>query len=478
MTNKTNIILTLLILTLIGCSDDDSFTTSTANMLRFSSDTINMDTVFSHVPTATKTFWAYNKSGDGIRCTNVRLENGNQSGFRVNVDGTYLGEASGYQTNNVEIRNKDSIRVFVELTSPFNHNDVPQKITDNIVFSLESGVKQYVNLKAMSWDALSVNNLEIKKDTTISGTKPIIVYGGIKVDSGATLTIAQGTTLYFHDKAGIDVYGKLLCKGEVNNNIVFRGDRLDRMFDYLPYDNVSGQWKGIHFYDSSYDNVIDNTDIHSACDGIVCDSSDVNKSKLKLINSILHNSKGNCLLSYSSSIDVENCQITNSLNDCVAIYGGKTYFLHNTIAQFYPFDSNRGYALRFCNYLNDSLYPLYDFHCINTLITGYSDDVLLGQTKDSVTAFSYCFDNCLLRTPEMEKDTVKLINVLWEDVKDTTTTGIKNFIKIDTDNLRYDFRLDSISKAINAGNPKSSLDYDRLGIRRDDKPDIGCYEYK
>ena len=92
----------------VSCSDDDSFSLSTNHLLTFSTDTVKLDTVFSNVPTPTKTLWVFNRSGDGIRCVNVRLERGNQTGFRVNVDGTYLGEASGFQTSNVEIRNKDS----------------------------------------------------------------------------------------------------------------------------------------------------------------------------------------------------------------------------------------------------------------------------------------------------------------------------------------------------------------------------------
>ena len=69
-----------------GC-DDVSFSTSQANMRTCTADTVSLDTMFSTVPSSTRSFWVYNKSGDGIGCTSVRLERGNQSGFRVNVDG-------------------------------------------------------------------------------------------------------------------------------------------------------------------------------------------------------------------------------------------------------------------------------------------------------------------------------------------------------------------------------------------------------
>lgn len=151
------------------------------------------------------------------------MENGNQAGFRVNVDGAYLSPTSGFQVNDIEVRNKDSIRVFVELTSPVNNGDRPLKIEDNIIFTLESGVQQKVNLMAYSWDADMMRNVVIDKDSTLGGSaKPIIVYGGITVNDGATLTIVPGTTIFFHADAGMDVYGRLKCVGDAGNEITLR----------------------------------------------------------------------------------------------------------------------------------------------------------------------------------------------------------------------------------------------------------------
>lgn len=464
-----------------ACTDDDSFRLSPSNVLTFSMDTVRMDTVFSTVPTSTRSFWVYNKSGDGIRCTSVRLANGNQTGFRVNVDGEYLSPTSGYQVQNVEIRNKDSIRVFVELTSPTNGKDGPQLIEDNLVFTLESGVEQRINLNAYTWDAQLMRNVVINSDSTIGGgTKPIVIYGGLRVDSLATLHITAGTTLYFHSDAGINVYGRLVSEGAADNNIILRGDRTDKMFDYLPYDMVSGQWKGIVFHSSSYDNVINYTDIHSTFDGIVCDSSDVSKMKLQLFNSTVHNCQGYGLKTVSCKVDVRNCQITNTLQDCVAILGGNVNLTHCTIAQFYPFDSNRGVALRYANHSDDVKLPLERMDCVNTIVTGYGEDMVMGDNctvEGDTTMFNYRFINSILRTAKVEDDE-NIMGVIWEDVKDTATVlGEKNFRMVDIDMQRYDFHLDSLSYAINKADIEQSLPLDRDGNTRDELPDIGCYEF-
>lgn len=482
MGKKLSTICLLVAFTLFAaCTDDDSFSQSPSNVLTFSMDTVRMDTVFSTVPTSTRSFWVYNKSGDGIRCTSVRLANGNQTGFRVNVDGEYLSPTAGYQVQNVEIRNKDSIRVFVELTSPTNGKDGPQLIEDNLVFTLESGVEQRINLNAYTWDAQLMKNVVISSDSTIGGgTKPIVIYGGLRVDSLATLHITAGTTLYFHSDAGINVYGRLVSEGAADNNIILRGDRTDKMFDYLPYDMVSGQWKGIVFHSSSYDNVINYTDIHSTFDGIVCDSSDVSKMKLQLFNSTVHNCQGYGLKTVSCKVDVRNCQITNTLQDCVAILGGNVNLTHCTIAQFYPFDSNRGVALRYANHSDDVKLPLERMDCVNTIVTGYGEDMVMGDNctvEGDTTMFNYRFINSILRTAKVEDDE-NIMGVIWEDVKDTATVlGEKNFRMVDIDMQRYDFHLDSLSYAINKADIEQSLPLDRDGNTRDELPDIGCYEF-
>lgn len=456
-----------------SCADDE-YSFSSSDRLLFSEDTIRIDTVFSTIPTPTKSFWVYNNTRRNIRLQSVRLERGNQSGFRVNVDGVYLGQTSGYQTSEVEVLRKDSVRVFVELTAIGNGGAEYKELSDKIVFTTEGGATQNVHLSAYSWDATILRDPVISRDTTFSNDKPIVIFGSLKVDAMATLTLKAGTRLYFHDDSKLNVYGRLICKGEPDNEVVLRGYRLDKMFDYLPYDGVSGQWGGVHFFESSYDNQMDYTDLHSAYDGIVIDSCGVDKKTLEMTASTVHNCQGYGIYNKCSRLELRNCQLTNTLKDCLFINGGRTEIYNCTIAQFYPFDSNRGAALRFSNSS-----PL-QLQCDNSIITGYADYVLMGSRSDEAKNFAYEFRNSILRTPKVKTaDSVRFVNVVFENVKDTTSMGKKHFKNVNINNkLRYDFRLNSLSPAIDVADKETSLPTDRNGLPRDEKPDMGAFEYK
>lgn len=445
---KQTFLFLLILVSIWACSDDDSFTTSQTARLTFSTDTVKMDTVFSTIGTRTYDFWVFNNSQDGLRLKTVRLLSGNQSGFRVNVDGSYLDNTTGSVVNNLEIRKDDSIRVFVELTAKENLQLEAQKIEDDLVFTLESGVEQKVNLCGYAWDAVQWRDMVVSSDTLIESDKPIIIYGGITVDSLATLTF-RNTTLYFHDKAGVDVYGKLLAE-----NTVMRGDRLDHMFDYLPYDRVSGQWRGLLFHSSSYGNVIRQSEIRNAENALWCDSAGIDSDELRLYleETVVHNSKGYGLLTVNSRISALGCQFTNALGDCVAIFGGVAVFDKCTIAQFYPFSADRGAALSWANYWQDDTQPLtLDLQITDCIVTGYADDVVMADSTGTTEEVPYKFfiKHSLLRTPAVD-DTLKIVDVMWETPEDSIQ-GKQHFRLIDEENLIYDFRLDTLSTAHGMG---------------------------
>lgn len=437
--------LPILLLSLTGCSDDDTFTTSPSALLTFSVDTVRLDTVFSTVGSSTYTFWAYNHNDDGIRITQAYLRNRNQTGFRVNVDGSYLDNTTGSVVRDLEVRRNDSIRIFVELTAPRNMRDVAQQVSDDLVFLLESGVEQPMPLRGFAWDAQFVSDPLFTRDSTLRLTRPLVVYGTMKIAAGVTLTI-RNTQLFFHDKGGIEVEGTL-----ITDSVLMRGDRLDHMFTYLPYDRVSGQWGGITFRGTSFGNRLLHTEIRNATSAIVCDSAAVDPAmhRLYMERCVVHNSKGSGLTLYNTYAGLLNCQLSNALGDCLLVYGGVVIMQNCTLAQFYPFDAKRGVALRFFNRRDSFDYPLLQLQCTNTIITGYADDELMGTQDSEQAAFNYFFDHCLLRTPEVS-DTTHFRDILWDKPSDDFN-GKRHFQLVDEQNLKYDFHLDSISTAKGLG---------------------------
>ena len=66
---------------------------------------------------------------------------------------------------------------------------------------------------------------------------------------------------------------------------------------------------------------------------------------------------------------------------------------------------------------------------------------------DTTNVFEYQFRHTLLRTRKVETaDSVRFEHIIWETPKDSVQ-GKMHFRLIDEKNLKYDFRLDSLSTA-------------------------------
>lgn len=411
---------------LTACTDNDTFGTAVGNRLTFSEDTIRLDTLFSTVPSSTQAFWIHNWSNDGIRILTARLERGSQSGYRVNMDGIFLNPVG----TDFEIRKGDSLLVFVEVTTHMNYQKGPQLVEDNLILTLESGITQSVNLRTYSWDAQKLTNLVVSRDTVIQSSLPLILYGtGIVVEEGATLTL-RNTELYFHDGAGLYIEGQLEA-----DSCLFRGDRLDHMFDYLPYDRVTGQWVGINIAYTSKHNQFTNCEIRNSYYGLLCDST-----SLVLYNTIVHNSNGYGLAARHSNVELRYCQFTNSLDDCLLLLGCDAIVDHCTLAQFFPFSANRKAAF---NFANTSL-PM-TLLCTNTLVTGYAENVMVKETVNEQVPLDYHFTNCILRTDSVDAPE-HFEEIIWES-PESEVQGTQHFRNIDEEKLFYDFAIDSISPA-------------------------------
>ena len=96
---------------ILSCSDDEPITQPEAK-LEFSTDTLTFDTVFTAIGSATRLFKVYNRHQQPIVISQIRLDGGSLSNFRLNIDGNPTLE-----TTNLEVPAEDSIYIFAEVKS-------------------------------------------------------------------------------------------------------------------------------------------------------------------------------------------------------------------------------------------------------------------------------------------------------------------------------------------------------------------------
>ncbi len=478
-----------------GCSDDDNFTLDTSSRLTFESDTVRFDTVFSTIGSSTRRVKVYNPNDKGIRISSVTLASGGSSGFRINVDGH-----SGPSLADIEILKKDSLFLFAEVTVNPHDADSPVLVRDSIIFRLESGVSQQMILEAYGQDVVILRARDITADETFTSARPYLVYDSLTVQAGATLTLAAGTTLCFHAGAFLGVHGTLVCDGTLEQPVTFRGDRTDRLFSYLPYDRMDAQWGGITLYPESSGNSFEHADIHGGNWGIRCPQTTTDELKLRMTNSAIHNVAGDGLRLVGAAAVCLNSQFSNAGGNCVSLVGGTAQFVHCTLAQFYPWDSEQGSALYFTNTENDTIYPLEAADFYNCVITGRNADELAGNpAADSGAAFNASFPNSLVNIHLTGNEPDSILNMFSASVneyelfpsasgssgttaagEDSRVYGRLNFRLIDDAVYSYDFQLDSLSNArgIGSGDYVTLCPTDKNGKPRPaSHPDAGCYQF-
>lgn len=452
-----------------ACENNISYSGNPNDKLHFSADTLRFDTVFTTVGSATKLLKVYNPNKQALIIENIRLENHPNSGFRMNVDGM-----SGAEFSNIEILSGDSLFVFVEVTvNPTSVNN-PVLIEDHIRFR-RAGAEQAVLLEAYGQDAHIWRKKIIDKDTTFTGEKPFLLYDSLIVNRGVTLTIEENARFFFHRDVGFFVNGAVIAQGTVQHPIVFRGDRSDNLVGDISYDLAPGQWQGIEIDSLSFGNHFENVRIRNAKIGLLCKPSVETQKKAILTNVVIHNNSSDGLSANNCDIDAYNSQITNAGGTTVRLTGGKYDFIHCTIANHFNWEPRRGATLALANKAKDTPIPLLSCRFVNTIIDGSQVDEISYTNSDDSTPFNYLFVSCQIKAKIQEINKPNYVNVLW-------ATTEKTFRRLNEENDRiYDFRLDSLSVAINAADRQYSLTLplDLNGVSRlsDTAPDMGCYEF-
>lgn len=464
------LVLVLLSVLHTGCTNDVQFTVNPDCTLSFSADTVRMDTVFTGQTSASASLMIYNQNNAAIR-TDVVLAGGTSSPFRVNIDGE-----GGHQIAGLELLKGDSLFCFVSVNIPASAVGEPFKCLDSLLFIMESGVVQRIILEADGQNAVRLQSCTIGSDKTLTAQLPYIVTDTLRVMPGATLTLMPGTRLFFHQKAVLDVQGRIVACGTKDSMILMRGDRLDDMLRDLPYDLLSGQWGGIVLGGDSYDNLFSHCDIHGGTFGIRADSSACDGLKFRMHSSVLHNVDGNGIEASGCRIEVANSQITNAGAYCVDLAGGKADFAFCTIASFSIWNVGKG-AVRITDSRGTSRFNLETATFRDCIITGRHTDEWVVELPDSVSRKPlYSVSNSLVMT--MDTTNTHFHDVVFENGSHGRY-GPDNFKNNTLVGYRSEFRLDSLSRARGIADTLSLLwPVDLAGVPRPQgRADAGCYQF-
>ena len=496
-----------------SCRQDFIFAPSSGN-LSFSKDTVYLDTIFSNIGSSTYTLKVYNTSDEDILIPSIKLSKGQESNYRMNVDGLIgNGALIGKEFENIELLARDSMYVFIETTIdifPLVENETQFLYTDVIVFENTSGV-QKVELVTLVRDAVFifpnrdsegvVETLAFDTDgdgvddetsvrgrflqdseLTFTNEKPYVVYGYAAVGDGKTLNINPGARIHFHEDSGLLITNNAslhvnglpsLDLELLENEVVFEGDRLEPL-----YENVPGQWQTIWLFSGSTENVINYATIKNGTIGVLSDGNQQDPTKLEINNSQVYNQSNFGILGRATSIIAENIVINNSgLSSFAGTVGGNYNVTHSTIANYWTSSFRQYPALLLNNFIVDSentvtTNPLVAANFTNCIIYGNDSPELFLENKNS-DDFNFKFTNSLIyfddpngnfSSPEYDfSDTTLYENVIFNNNP--------QFLDPFNNKLNIPFGSPAEGAGIFSGNSTKDI----TNTTRNSPPDLGPY---
>lgn len=431
--------------------------------LRFSTDTVIFDTVFSTIGSITKRLKVYNPNERAVEIDEVSLGRGESSSYRLWVQ----GEEQEKVTDQI-LYGGDSLLLLVEVTIDPEDENLPFLVKDSVVFKT---ARTLHDVKLVSWgqDAHFFRSngrfsvLDCQSRWTAD--RPYVIYDSLYVEADCELVIEEGCQIYFNKGAGLYVSGQLQIEGTVAEPVILQSVRLDGN-----YEKASGQWQGVVFLEGSRNNTIFNTSIRNADVGLWLNTFDEDDiPDLTLKNVRLENMSSAGILAvnsdlYAANLLANHCETFSALH----LGGGNYTYEHCTLVgdgSAFGNDESLVFSDQLNNPGNDSLIvnPM-SIRLVNSIVWGNLEEELLISNSGGMPVEIDIHHN-ILRTKSEFLDKDK--NLL------TTAAAFPRFVAP----ADYDYRLDSLSPAVDYGT-KLLIEKDLEGFIRDEKPDVGAYEWK
>lgn len=449
---------------LVSCSKDIEFGTPISK-LKFSADTLFMDTVFNQVRSETYDVKVYNTGDGDAMIPKISLEGGASSLYRINVDGR-----PGTEFTNIPLRAHDSLYIFVEIAPQTN---VSQAIAeDRILFSTSSG-DQHVTLFSVIEDAdfyISTKDHPkvIAQNTVWDNSKAKVIFGDLTVADGKTLTIQKGTKVYFHKNSGLNISknAQLIANGTLDQQVVFRGDRSDPRYDSLP-----ANWNGIKVLDNAHID-FNYAKLQGGFTGL-----ELHNATANLKNTIVQNFQNYGILGIGSKITGENLVMNNAGDATFGIFGGGTYqLIQSSLANYWPYATGgNADVLYVSNEYDDGSQKIFgalNLKLQNSILYSNRQNAINLQPADGQT-FTYLIQNCLLNyDPNLTKFAF--------DGNPSILNSIKNedplFSNSGSQKLNLRLKKDSPAEGKGDGSVANAAPFDFSGVSRTTSPNLGAYQ--
>ncbi len=444
-----------------SCKKDKLLTSG--GSLSFSTDTLKFDTVFTSLGSATRQLKLYNLENSPIKISNIKIQHGDASPFRLNADGI-----AGKSIDDILIAPNDSIYIFVAVTVNPNVDSLPFIIEDKIIVTLNE--KEYdMDLQAYGQNAHYFDD-EYISTSTWQNDKPYVILNSCAIDTGETLTIQKGCRIYVNQNAKLFVLGTLLSFGTKEDSVIFQGDRLDR--DYFNYKDYPGEWQGIYFKSISSGSKLNYTVLKNGGGQDATIFLEESPNRLLTMNNCeLYNSLNFGIFAYNSNFQANNCLIHTCGQQNVAMVKGGNYEMNYcTLATFggIGFNHTKYNVFVALNYF-DTEFPLYESGNLevrlnNCIIYGPNENEVFFNKKSGGTFFAET-KNCILKQKDGLHADVLKINTLF------------NQDPIFEDIGKWDFHVRTSSPAKNNGVPIAAFPLDlENNTRNATQPTIGCFE--
>jgi hypothetical protein len=465
-----------------SCKKENPISNDPSLKLSFSTDTLLFDTVFTSLGSTTHHLMIYNKHDDDLKISSIRLLGGEDSPYRLNLDGE-----SGTEFYDKVIPANDSLFSFMRVTINPNDLNTPFVVEDELEF-ITNGNTQTVKLMAWGQNA---NYIVADKVVIIGGEpypyhivadslqttvwtkeKPYVVYGYALINSYGTLRIEEGTRIYCHQNGGILSWsdGQLIIDGTAEEPVIIQGDRLEPY-----YQNTPGQWQQILMMDgrAGADHRISHAIIRNGTIGL--NSQSVLKPTecaLRIDNTIVENQSGYGLFSILYAVEAKNFVIANCGFANFWAFGGDYRLVHGTIVNYWDANEhNKNLAVQVTNYAKDAQTEqlfYYPFHMEmdNCIVYGKQKDEFSTQFSAEADS-AFVLDHCLVKSEKFNGNMAGFNHCLF---------NMEPYFA----DFKGNFHIDSIaSSVIGTGNPifGNEVPYDLDGVSRAGMPDIGAYQY-